>query len=252
MRLLVIERNRSLTDSQLCDDRSFVVCAGSPDEALLILRHETVDAVVLDVTAFSEAGFTFIRQLRTARNDTPLVALMGHQSADRVRALRLGADEAITQPVDSGELRARIAAVVRRNKGFSRSLTQVGDLSLSPETREVSYRNIPVHLTGREYSLLELLVLRRGRVVSKEMFLSYLYNGMDEPELSIVDVFMCKLRRRLNSVGADGMIGTVRGEGYTLRNVGGGATLPLTAIAGVNLQYRAIGGEMTTSRDTGP
>ena len=219
MRLLVVETVASCRYSQLCDDRNFVIHADSPDEAMSILRHETFDVVILDLTSLSSGGFAFIRQLRTARNDTPLVALTGCNAGDRVRALGLGADDAIAQPVDTGELRARIAAVVRRYKGHSQSLVQIGDLSLSLGSCEVRFRNKLVHLTAREYSILEILALRMGQVVTKDMFLSYLYGGMDEPEIKIIDVFICKLRNRLKVVGADCMIVTVWGQGYTIEKL---------------------------------
>ena len=197
MRLLVVEKFASPTSAGLCDDRSFVVRADSTDDALSILRHETVDIVVVDATSLKEAGFAFIRQLRAAKNDTPLVALTGSNAADRIRALGLGADDAIPVPVDPEELRARIAAVVRRHKGISQPTVMLGDLSVSLNSREVAFRNVPVHLTTKEFSMLEILVLRRDQVVTKEMLLTHLYGGMDEPELKIIDVFICKISQQV-------------------------------------------------------
>ena len=104
----------------------------------------------------------------------------------------------------------------------------VGDLSLSLDTHEVRFRDILVRLTEREYLFLELLVLRIGQVVTKEMFLSHLYGGMDEPEIKIIDVFICKLRRKLNAVGANGVIGTIWGQGYIIRNRNDDARVPVT------------------------
>jgi two-component system, cell cycle response regulator CtrA len=217
MYLLMIEKDPSISDSQVCDDRDSVVRADNADEAMSILRHEKLDLVVIDVVSLAEEGWSFIRRLRSMKNDIPLVALTGSQAADRVRALGLGADDAIAQPVDPSELRARIRAVARRHKGYSQSLVRLGDLTLSLETREVRFREVQVHLTAREYSILELLVLRKGQVITKDMFLNHLYGSMDEPETKIVDVFICKLRRKLNDVGAHGLIGTVWGLGYVVR-----------------------------------
>jgi two-component system cell cycle response regulator CtrA len=217
---------------QLCDDRSCLLHADSADEALSILRHETVDLVVLDLMALGEEGLGFIRRLRTAKNDIPLVVLTGCHANDRVCALNLGADDAITQPVDPDELRARIHAVARRHKGYSQSLVQVGDLSLSLDTHEVRFRDSPVHLTEREYSFLELLVLRAGQVVTKEMFLSHLYGGRDEPEIKIIDVFICKLRRKLNTIGANSVIDTIWGQGYIIRHHDDNARVPTAAASG--------------------
>jgi two-component system cell cycle response regulator CtrA len=227
----MVEKNGHFGRSPLCDGPSFVIPAETPEEALSILRHETVDVVVLDVAAFSEEGFTFIRKLRVTKNDTPLIALTGLQTGDRVRALSLGADDALAQPVHPGELRARIAAILRRHKGLSQSLARVGELSLSLESHEVTFRNIPVHLTPREYLILELLVLRRGQVVTKDQFLTHLYGGMDEPEMKIIDVFICKLRTKLSRVGAGGLVGTVWGRGHTIRSVGEEISRPQAAAA---------------------
>ncbi len=235
MHLLMIEKDPSLSDSQVCDDRGSIVRADSADEAISILRHDTFDLVVVDVASLDEEGWSFIRRLRLMKNDTPLVALTGCQAADRVRALGLGADDAIAQPVDASELRARIRAVARRHKGYSQSLVRLGDLSLSLETREVRFRDVQVHLTAREYAMLELLVLRKGQVVTKDMFLNHLYSSMDEPETKIIDVFICKLRRKLNVVGAHGLIATVWGQGYVVRNKKEQVRLPDVPVAGCPL-----------------
>jgi two-component system, cell cycle response regulator CtrA len=246
----MIEKNGSFASSQLCDDRSFVIPAETPDEALSILRHEKVDIVVLDVASFFEEGFAFIRKLRASKNDTPLIALTGRHAGDRVRALSLGSDDALAQPVHPGELRARIAAIVRRHKGFSQSLAQVGDLSLSLESHDVTFRNIPVRLTPKEFSVLELLVLRVGQVVTKDQFLTHLYGGMDEPEMKIIDVFICKLRARLGRVGASGMIGTVWGQGYTIRAVSEKVAMPQATVdVGTSGRLAAVANRRETELD---
>ena len=231
MRLLMVEKIPSLSDSQICDDRGFVVRADTADEALSILRHEIFDLVVLDLTSLLEEGWSFIRRLRLAKHDVPLVALTAGNTDDRIRVLGLGADDAIAQPVDPSELRARIRAVARRHKGYSHPLVQAGGLSLSLETREVRFHGTQVHLTAREYSMLELLVLRKGQIITKDMFLNHLYGGMDEPETKIIDVFICKLRRKLNNAGANGFIATAWGQGYVVRNHADGVRIPDAPIA---------------------
>jgi two-component system, cell cycle response regulator CtrA len=218
MRLLIVEKKTAASVSGMCEDRTFVTQAEGADDGLSILRHETFDLVLVDVASLHEDGFAFIRRLRSARNDTPLVALTGIHCDDRVRALGLGADDAIAQPIDRDELRARITAVIRRHKGYSQSLLQSGVLCLSIDTREVCISGRPLKLTDKEYSMLELLVLRKNQVVTKEMFLNHLYNGTDEAETKIIDVFICKLRRKLRLAGADGVISTAWGQGYVLRD----------------------------------
>ena len=220
MRLLLVAKGACPWTSQICDDRSFVVPADTLDEALSLFRHETFDLVILDVTSFTEGGFAFIRHVRAEGNDTPIVAITGRHAADRTRVLSLGADDAISQPVDSGDLTARIAAVCRRHRGYAQSPIQVGALSLSLDSHAVSFRDIPVRLTITEYAMLELLVLRKGQVVSKERFLNYLYGGVNEPKNKIIAVFICMIRSKLVSVGGAGVIATVWGRGHTIRAIG--------------------------------
>jgi two-component system cell cycle response regulator CtrA len=138
-----------------------------------------------------------------------------------VKGLGLGADDFITKPFDKAELLARMQAIVRRSKGFSQPSLRVGPLLLNLDSHEVSVDSRPVHLTGKEYSILELLVLRKGMVLTKEAFLNHLYGGMDEPEMKIIDVFICKLRKKLALAGADNLIGTVWGRGYMIREPSG-------------------------------
>ena len=130
----------------------------------------------------------------------------------------MGADDFITKPFDKAELLARMQAIVRRSKGFSQPTLRIGALELNLDSREVTVDGQEVHLTGKEYAILELLVLRKGMVLTKEAFLNHLYGGMDEPEMKIIDVFICKLRKKLALAGADNLIGTVWGRGYTVRD----------------------------------
>jgi two-component system, cell cycle response regulator CtrA len=108
-------------------------------------------------------------------------------------------------------------AITRRSKGFSQPTLRLGSIELNLDSREVTVDGQEVHLTGKEYSILELLVLRKGMVLTKEAFLNHLYGGMDEPEMKIIDVFICKLRKKLALAGADNLIGTVWGRGYMIR-----------------------------------
>ena len=159
-----------------------------------------------------------VRRLRIARNDTPVLILSGlTRPQAKVKGLGLGADDFITKPFDKAELLARMQAVVRRSKGFSQPTLRIGSVELNLDSREVWVDGKQVHLTGKEYSILELLVLRKGMVLTKEAFLNHLYGGLDEPEVKIIDVFVCKLRKKLAQAGADNMIGTVWGRGYMVR-----------------------------------
>jgi len=114
---------------------------------------------------------------------------------------------------------ARIHAIVRRSKGHAQSVITTGDLVVNLDAKTVEVGGQRVHLTGKEYQMLELLSLRKGTTLTKEMFLNHLYGGMDEPELKIIDVFICKLRKKLDAVsGSQNYIETVWGRGYVLRD----------------------------------
>src|ERR1700754_641526 len=188
------------------------------EEGLELPRHYDYDIVVLDLMLPDIEGFEVVRRMRMARNDTPVLILSGLSRPQvKVRGLGLGADDFITKPFDKAELLARMQAIVRRSKGFSQPTLRVGPLLLNLDSHEVTVDGKPVHLTGKEYAILELLVLRKGMVLTKEAFLNHLYGGMDEPEMKIIDVFICKLRKKLAVAGADNLIGTIWGRGYMIR-----------------------------------
>jgi len=177
------------------------------------------DLVLLDLNLPDMSGFEVLRSLRVAKVKTPILILSGYSAIeDKVKGLGLGADDYLTKPFHKDELVARIHAVVRRSKGHAQSIVEVGDLSVNLDEKTAEIAGERVHLTGKEYQMLEYLSLRRGTRVTKEMFLSQLYSGLDEPGIKIIDIFMCKLRRKLAeaSHGKD-YIETVWGRGYMLR-----------------------------------
>jgi two-component system cell cycle response regulator CtrA len=188
------------------------------EEALELLRHYDYDVVLLDLMLPDVEGYEVVRRMRVSRNDTPVLILSGTTRPQaKVKGLGMGADDFITKPFDKAELLARMQAVVRRSKGFSQPMVRIGAVELNLDSREVTVEGRDVHLTGKEYAILELLVLRKGMVLTKEAFLNHLYGGMDEPEIKIIDVFVCKLRKKLAQAGADNLIGTVWGRGYMIR-----------------------------------
>ena len=197
------------------------------EEALELVRHYDYDIVVLDLMLPDMEGYEVVRRMRVARVETPVLILSGlSRPAAKVKGFAMGADDFISKPFDKSELVARMQAVVRRSKGYSQPTLRVGNLQLNLDSREVLVGGSPVHLTGKEYSILELLVLRRGMVLTKEAFLNHLYGGMDEPEMKIIDVFICKLRKKLQVFGAGHLISTVWGRGYMLREEASHASAP--------------------------
>src|SRR5215813_5078208 len=172
-----------------------------------------------DIILPDMSGYEVLRTLRVSKIKTPILILSGLAGIeDKVRGLGFGADDYMTKPFHKDELVARIHAIVRRSKGHAQSVINTGDLVVNLDTKTVEVGGQRVHLTGKEYQMLELLSLRKGTTLTKEMFLNHLYGGMDEPELKIIDVFICKLRKKLaNASSGKNYIETVWGRGYVLR-----------------------------------
>lgn len=233
MRVLIVEADGAATRALVPLLRANGVIADqieSGQDALGLARHYDYDLILLDLELPDLDGYDVVRRLRAARIDTPVVIQAGNSKPQaRVKAFGIGADDFVMKPYDHTELFARIQAIVRRSKGFSQPTLRCGPLQLNLDSREVTVSGKVVHLTGKEYSILELLVLRKGMVLTKEVFLNHLYGGMDEPEMKIIDVFICKLRKKLAQAGAANVIGTVWGRGYMVRDT---ASHPMLATAG--------------------
>ena len=223
MRVLLVEDDPTTQKSitMMLESVGMVVDATDlGEDGIEIGKLYDYDIIVLDLMLPDMSGMEVLRSLRTAKVPTPVLILSGlTESENKVKGLGTGADDYLTKPFNKDELIARIQAIVRRSQGHSESIIQTGKLfvNLDAQTIEVDGQN--VHLTGKEYGILELLSLRKGTTLTKEMFLNHLYGGMDEPELKIIDVFICKLRKKLsNATGGDNYIETVWGRGYVLRD----------------------------------
>ena len=222
MRILVVEDDEASAQSTamlLKASGAVVDLADSGEEALGLVRYYDYDIVILDLILPDMIGSDVVRKMRSNRIGVPIMICSSQTGASqKVQLLSYGADDFITKPFDNHELLERTRAIVRRSRGHGDSNVIIGSLSLNFALREVAVNNSLIHLTGKEYSILELLVLRKGTVLTKDAFLSHLYGGMDEPEVKIIDVFICKLRKKLAMAGADGLIKTVWGQGYTLKD----------------------------------
>jgi two-component system cell cycle response regulator CtrA len=222
MRLLLIEDDTLCAKSlelMLQAERFNTYTTGTGEEGVDLGKLYDYDLIVTDIGLPDISGFEVIRQLRTAKVKAPILVLSGMALVeDKVRALGLGADDYMTKPFHKDELVARINAIVRRSKGHAQSIIRTGDLVMNLDAQTVEVAGVPVRLTAKEYHVLELLSLRSGVCITKEMFLNHLYGGMDEPELKIIDVFMCKLRKKLSDAsGGKHYIETIWGRGFTLR-----------------------------------
>jgi two-component system, cell cycle response regulator CtrA len=176
------------------------------------------DIILLDLGLPDMSGFDVLRSLRGDNVTTPILVLSGLSSTeDKVNALRIGADDFMTKPFHKDELIARIRAILRRAKSGAPSSIKIGELVVDLASKTVQVKGARVHLTGKEYQILELLAMRKGAVLTKDMLISHLYRGMDEPDLKIIDVFMCKLRKKLtNASDGKSFIETAWGNGYML------------------------------------
>jgi two-component system cell cycle response regulator CtrA len=202
------------------------------EEALELVKHYDYDIVVLDLLLPDMEGYEVVGRQRGGPGGTPGRILSGlTRPQAKVKGFGMGADDYITKPFDKSELVARIQAVIRRSKGYAQPLLKIGNLQLNLDSRDVSVEDRQVHLTGKEYAILELLVLRKGMVLTKEAFLNHLYGGIDEPEMKIIDVFICKLRKKLAQAGAGNLIGTVWGRGYMLRDPNSPGAMAAAAMA---------------------
>ncbi len=223
MRVLLVEDDSTTaqfiemmlwTEGYVCDTTDM------GEDGLEIGKLYDYDIIILDLMLPDIDGYEVLRRLRAARVQTPTLILSGLTGLDdKIKGLGVGADDYLTKPFDKRELVARIQAIVRRSKGHPDSIIQTGKLKVNLDARTVEVNNQPLHLTGKEHGILVLLSLRKGATLTKEMFLNHLYGGMDEPELKIIDVFVCKLRKKLSSAtGGDNYIETVWGRGYVLRD----------------------------------
>jgi two-component system cell cycle response regulator CtrA len=223
MRVLLVEDdpNTSKSIELMLKSAGMVVDATElGEDGLEIGKLYEYDIIILDLMLPDIDGMEVLRRLRDARIRTPVLILSGlSQSEQKVKGLGIGADDYLTKPFDKNELLARIHAIVRRSAGHSDSVIRTGRLTVNLDTHTVEVDGQSVHLTGKEYAILELLSLRKGTTLTKEMFLNHLYGGMDEPELKIIDVFICKLRKKLaQATGGQNYIETVWGRGYVLRD----------------------------------
>lgn len=223
MRILLIEDD-SVTARQLktmMEEAGFV-CDSTDlgEDGLEIGKLYEYDVILLDLRLPDMDGYEVLKRLRSAQVKTPIMVLSGLSDIeDKVKGLGLGADDYLTKPFSKDELLARVHAIIRRSRGHSDSIIKAGRLNVNLQNRTASVDKKTLNLTGKEYAILELLALRKGTALSKEAFLNHLYGGMDEPEVKIIDVFICKLRRKLaEAMGDDSCIETVWGRGYVLKD----------------------------------
>ncbi|SLN35652.1 Cell cycle response regulator CtrA [Roseovarius albus] len=223
MRVLLVEDDPTTSKSielMLTHANLNVYSTDMGEEGIDLAKLYDYDLILLDLGLPDMNGHEVLRQLRLARIETPILILSGTDDTEsKIKGFGFGADDYLTKPFHREELVARIHAIIRRSKGHAQSVIRTGQINVNLDAKTVDVDGDAVHLTGKEYQMLELLSLRKGTTLTKEMFLNHLYGGMDEPELKIIDVFICKLRKKLSeATGGFNHIETVWGRGYVLRD----------------------------------
>lgn len=222
MRVLLIEDDPSTSKSielMLSAEGFNIYSTDLGEEGIDLGKLYDYDIILLDLNLPDMHGYDVLKKLRLSKVTTPILILSGMvELENKVKGLGFGADDYLTKPFYKEELVARIQAIIRRSKGHAESIIRTGKLSVNLDKKTVEIDGQRVHLTGKEYAMLELLSLRKTTTLTKEMFLNHLYGGMDEPELKIIDVFICKLRKKLASISGENYIETVWGRGYVLRD----------------------------------
>jgi len=222
MRVLLIEDDSAVSHSLALILRADSMCVDAADhgeEGIEVARHYDYDVIVLDLGLPDMSGFEVVRRLRLAKVETPVVILSGSAvTEDKIKALKAGADDYMTKPFSSEELTARLRTLVRRSKGYCDARISFGPMTLDLATKTLEADGRRIGLSVKEYQILELLSLRRGRTVSKETLIDHVYGDGEGPDSRTMEVFIHRLRRKLAAASdGEGFIETVRDQGYLMR-----------------------------------
>lgn len=224
MKVLIIDPKASMGSSLkvlLTNEGYTADVITASDEAVSYCKLYDYDIIIKDFKSNKEMdSYQFLHQLRSSGINTPLIMISDQKDEKNlIELLNLGADDFVLKPFNVKELIARCRAIVRRAQGHSASAIQIGRLKIDLRRNLAEAEGQILNLTNKEYSILELLAIRKGVMITKEMFLNHLYSGMDEPEMKIVDVFICRLRRKIaDATNGDNFIQTIWGRGYILHD----------------------------------
>lgn len=222
MRILLVEGDWIVAQSiKLIFRRAGVQVEWAPigADGLDMARASYYDAAIMDINLIDMHWLRFQKNLRENGIFTPIIIVTdSDDKEDEIKSLNLGADGYLLKPFIGAELVSRIHAIVRRSRGHSQSVIRAGVVEVNMDSETVSARGVAMRLTRKEYQILEILLLRKGVVLTKEMCLRYLYGGIKKPMAKIIDVFICNLRKKLAAAtGGEIYIETVWGSGYVLR-----------------------------------
>lgn len=221
MRILYAEDNlqiRTITTERLIKEGFSVDSTKDGEQAMDYLNSTHYDLVILDIMMPKMNGLEVLSWLRKAEKDTPVIMLTAKDSIqDKIYGLDLGADDYVVKPFSYDELLARIKAILRRSPKPIQNSLQVGDLSLNRTTNEVMRQGQSIHLSKKEYSMLEYLMMHAGEVVSRESLERISTNFDYEGYSNVIDVYMRFLRRKIDDPFQTKLIHTVRGFGYVIK-----------------------------------
>lgn len=221
MRILVVEDDPKILSfvKKGLEEQGFTVEASADgDQGLQLASDSAFDVIVLDIMLPGRDGLSILRSLREQKNTVPVILLTARSAlGERVEGLELGADDYLTKPFFMEELIARIHALVRRASGEQLSVLQAADLVVNLITREVKRGETSIELTKREFNLLELLMRSPGRVFTRTQILEHVWGYDFDPQTNVVDVYIRRVRKKIDRASSDSMIETVRGVGYRLR-----------------------------------
>ncbi len=221
MRVLVVEDEKKIAGfvKMALEEQGFSVdCVHDGDEGYALARHERFDVVILDIMLPGRDGLSILRQLREQKNPVPVILLTARSELDeRLEGLNVGADDYVTKPFYVEELVARVHAVTRRVSGQALSVLQADDLVVDLLTREVRRGERRIELTPREFELLEYLMRSPGRLYPRTQILEHVWGYDFDPSSNLVDVYVRRVRRKVESGDGPPLIETVRGVGYRFR-----------------------------------
>jgi DNA-binding response OmpR family regulator len=224
MKVLLIEDDRQLRDHV----HNFLQKAGYAVDAME--RYETAlhqltefgreyDCIILDINLPDGNGFLLCQGVRRAGLTTPILIMTARDAvSDKVKGLNLGADDYVTKPVDSEELKARVQALIRRNSKQPLPELVIGDLNINPQTQRVQRNEIEISLTAKEFAVLELLARHEDEVVTRTMLMEHVWGSDFETFSNVIDVYIKNLRKKIDANHKKKLLHTIRGSGYSLSN----------------------------------